>query len=101
MRRRKVKTVLWGCSVEPDAIHGEMLEDLKGYTHIFARESLTYEALRANGVEQISLFPDPAFSLERKNLPLPERFQEGNTVGINVSPMIIGLEKEKGITMQN
>lgn len=101
LRRRKVKTVLWGCSVEPDAIHGEMLEDLKGYTHIFARESLTYEALRANGVEQISLFPDPAFSLERKNLPLPEGFQEGNTVGINVSPMIIGLEKEKGITLQN
>ena len=85
LRKRNVKTILWGCSVEPDAIQGEMLEDLKGYTHIFARESLTYEAMM----------------LERKDLPLPEGFQEGNTVGINVSPMVIGLEKEKGVTLQN
>lgn len=101
LRKRKVKTILWGCSVEPDAIKGEMLEDLKGYTHIFARESLTYEAMKAKGIEQVSLFPDPAFLLERKDLPLPEGFQEGNTVGINVSPMVIGLEKEKGVTLQN
>ena len=101
LRKRNVKTILWGCSVEPDAIQGEMLEDLKGYTHIFARESLTYEAMKAKGIEQVSLFPDPAFLLERKDLPLPEGFQEGNTVGINVSPMVIGLEKEKGVTLQN
>lgn len=101
LRKRKVKTILWGCSVEPDAIQGEMLEDLKGYTHIFVRESLTYEAMKAKGIEQVSLFPDPAFLLERKDLPLPEGFQEGNTVGINVSPMVIGLEKEMGVTLQN
>ena len=101
LRKRNVKTILWGCSVEPDAIQGEMLDDLKGYTHIFARESLTYEAMKAKGIEQVSLFPDPAFLLERKDLPLPEGFQEGNTVGINVSPMVIGLEKEKGVTLQN
>lgn len=101
LRKRNVKTILWGCSVEPDAIQGEMLEDLKGYTHIFARESLTYEAMKAKGIEQVLLFPDPAFLLERKDLPLPEGFQEGNTVGINVSPMVIGLEKEKGVTLQN
>lgn len=101
LRKRNVKTILWGCSVEPDAIQGEMLEDLKGYTHIFVRESLTYEAMKAKGIEQVLLFPDPAFLLERKDLPLPEGFQEGNTVGINVSPMVIGLEKEKGVTLQN
>lgn len=101
LRKRNVKTILWGCSVEPDAIQGEMLEDLKGYTHIFVRESLTYEAMKAKGIEQVSLFPDPAFLLERKDLSLPEGFQEGNTVGINVSPMVIGLEKEKGVTLQN
>lgn len=101
LRKRNVKTILWGCSVEPDAIQGEMLEDLKGYTHIFVRESLTYEAMKAKGIEQVSLFPDPAFLLERKDLPLPEGFQEGNTVGINVSPMVIGVEKEKGVTLQN
>ena len=101
LRKINVQTILWGCSVEPDAMQGEMLEDLKGYTHIFARESLTYEAMKAKGIEQVSLFPDSAFLLERKDLLLPEGFQEGNTVGINVSPMVIGLEKEKGVTLQN
>lgn len=47
------------------------------------------------------LIPDPAFQLNRIDLPLPKNFIEGNTVGINVSPMIIGLESNQGVTLQN
>ena len=101
LRKKKTKTVLWGCSIEPQSMQGEMLQDLKGYTHIFARESITYEALMAHGISQVSLFPDPAFQLDRVDLPLPSGFVEGNTVGINVSPMIIGTEASQGITLQN
>ena len=101
LRKIKTKTVLWGCSIEPQSMQGQMLQDLKGYTHIFARESITYEALKAHGISQVSLFPDPAFQLNRVDLPLPDEFFEGNTVGINVSPMIIGNETSKGITLQN
>lgn len=101
LRKRKVKTILWGCSIEPQSMQGEMLQDLKGYTHIFARESITYEALKEHGITQVSLFPDPAFQLDRVDLPLPEGFVEGNTVGINVSPMIIGKESSGGIALQN
>ena len=101
LRKQGTKTILWGCSVEPDAIQGEMLEDLKGYTHIFARESITYQAMKDKGITQVSLFPDPAFQLNRIDLPLPNGFVEKNTIGINVSPMIIGYEKNQGMTLKN
>lgn len=96
-----VKRVLWGASVEPDNIDERMLQDLRGYYKIWARESLTYEALLDKGLTQTFLLPDPAFVLDRKDLPLPEGFVEGNTVGINVSPMIIGYEKSQGMALQN
>lgn len=96
-----VKRVLWGASVEPDIIDERMLQDLRGYDKIWARESLTYDALQAKGLMQTFLLPDPAFVLEKKDLPLPDGFVEGNTVGINVSPMIIGYEKNQGMALQN
>ena len=96
-----VKRILWGASVDSETIDERMLQDLKGYHLIWARESLTYDGLKAKGLKQTFLFPDPAFILERKDLPLPDGFVEGNTVGINVSPMIIGYEKNRGIVLQN
>ena len=96
-----VKRVLWGASIEPKAIDERMLSDLKGYYRICVRESLTYNALLAKGLKQTFLLPDPAFVLNRKDLPLPDGFVEGNTVGINVSPMIIDSEIHRGIVMRN
>lgn len=101
IRKKGGKTILWGCSVEPESIKGEMLEDLQGYTHIIARESITYQAMINKGLKQTVLIPDPAFLLNRIDLPLPKNFIEGNTVGINVSPMIIGHESNQGMTLQN
>ena len=96
-----VKRILWGASVEPQSVDERMMVDLRGYYKIWARESLTYEALVAKGLKQTFLLPDPAFVLKRKDLPLPAGFVEGNTVGVNVSPMIIGYEKKQGVTLQN
>lgn len=96
-----VKRILWGASVEPDSLCGQLLDDIKGFYKIWARESLTYEALVAKGLKQTILLPDPAFALEKKCLPLPEGFVEGNTVGINVSPLIIGCETSEGVTLNN
>lgn len=101
VRQQGTRTVLWGCSVEPDVMTGDILNDLKAYTHIIARESITFEAMKARGIQQVSLLPDPAFQLNRVDLPLPEGFAEGNTVGVNVSPMIISNERNQGATLQN
>ncbi|MGN1313985.1 MAG: polysaccharide pyruvyl transferase family protein [Lachnospiraceae bacterium] len=97
------KTILLGCSIEPELLkRKDILEDMEQYQAIFARESLTYQALEEAGVKsQLFLYPDSAFTLSTKRLPLPEGFQKGNTVGINISPMIMENEKSPGITMKN
>lgn|SRR5574344_1239433 len=99
--RAGIKRILWGASVEPSSINERMLNDLRGYHRIWARESLTCEALRENGLTQTFLLPDPAFVLDRIDQPLPEGFEDGNTVGINVSPMIISYEKNQGVVFRN
>lgn len=100
LRNNGTKTILWGCSV-PETIDADIKKDLSGYNHIFVRESISYNTLKSSGISNVSLFPDPAFALDRKYAPLPKGFIKGNTVGINVSPMIIGYEKNDGAVMNN
>lgn len=96
------KTVLLGCSIEPESLkRDDLVQDMHLYEAIFARESITYEALKDAGVKNLYLYPDSAFTLATKYLPLPEGFLENNTVGINISPMIVENEKSTGITMKN
>ena len=97
------KTVLWACSIEPDSLKDPaLIADLKSYDLITARESLTYEALLDAGIcEKTRLFPDPAFTLQPKTRPLPEGFQEGNTIGLNLSPLIMSCETQKGAAFRN
>ncbi len=101
--RAGAKTILWGCSLEPELLQDpEVVEDMKRYTLITPRESITADALRQAGVAgNVKQFPDPAFALEPENIALPERFAAGRTVGINISPMIVRHEKVKGITIAN
>lgn len=101
IRKSKVSPVLFGCSVELKDYNNYLKTDFQYYRHIIARESYTYNLLAGSGLKQVVCLPDPAFQLNRIDLPLPEGFVEGNTVGINVSPMIIGYEKNKGMTLQN
>lgn len=99
--KKGINSVLIGCSIDTNRLSNSIIEDLKKYKIIWTRESLTYESLVSLGFKNVILMPDPAFALERKDLPLPDGFKEGNTVGINVSPMIIGYEKNKGTTLEN
>lgn len=101
LQRNKVPTVLWGCSIDPERINETMLNDLRSYRMITARESITYDALCQVGLTNVELTVDTAFSLQSTELPLPEGFIEGNTVGLNISPLIMRQEKKKDIIMQN
>ena len=101
--RAGAKTILWGCSLEPELLkEPEVVEDMKRYALITPRESITAEALRQAGiVENVRLYPDPAFTLQSEGTNLPDRFIPGKTIGINVSPMIVRHEKVEGITLAN
>lgn len=112
--RRGTKTVLLGCSIEPELLdRSDIMSDLMKYHTIIARESITFEALRNmvskqrektennQALPQILCFPDPAFTLGKRELPMPMGFAEGNTVGINISPMIRDNESKAGIAMES
>ncbi|MDA7646715.1 polysaccharide pyruvyl transferase family protein [Akkermansiaceae bacterium] len=100
LRGKKARTVLWGCSVEPSAMDKVMVDDLRRHSVITARETITLEAMQEKGLENVKLYPDPAFQLETKSLKLPDGFEARNTVGINLSPLIMKYEKESGMAMK-
>lgn len=93
-------SVLWGCSIDPEAITPEMSEDLAMFDLITAREPITYNLLKKINPNTVKV-ADPAFLLERTDLPLPEQFIEGNTVGVNVSPLIMKYGTEGNVILQN
>lgn len=89
LKKKGAKTVLWGCSVEPELVNDPAIaEDLARYDLITARETISYEALKAVNPNTV-LVADPAFTLERRDLPLPDGWVEGKMVGINASPLIL------------
>lgn len=99
-KRRGAKTVLWGCSVEPDLVkHPAISQDLAQYDVIVARETISYEALLSVNPNTY-LVADPAFVLEPQETLLPEGFVPGNTVGINLSPMAMERESVSGIAFE-
>ena len=101
-RKAGHKTVLWGCSINEEAlIEKGTLEDLKSYSLITARESLTYNLLKSHSLDNVELYPDPAFVLDADLSAIPVGFKEKNTVGINISPMIQDNEQTKGYAYQN
>jgi len=101
--RAGVKTVLWGCSLEPELLKDpQVVEDMRRYALITPRESVTTQALAAAGItENVKQYPDPAFALKAEETKLPSGFAIGNTIGINISPMVLQHEKKSGITIEN
>ena len=102
--KKGLKTILLGCSIEPELLkRPDIVTDLKSYAHIITRESITTEALKNVGIEQVTQLPDPAFSLTPVFRNLPPEFVPGNTIGINVSPMIMDYEAkgQTGIVWDN
>lgn len=109
-KERGGKSVLWGCSVQPEMIDARMAGILRAHDHIYARESLTAEALWAHGVQRVILQRDPAFGLVPQPAALPDGFfgalpgresvgrlrpatrraePSGSAAAINLSPLML------------
>ena len=99
--QRGAKTVLWGCSIEPELLkQPAFAQDISRYSLITARESISYEALRSVNPNTV-LLRDPAFTLKYPDTALPAGFLDGNMVGINLSPLVIEKETVPGLVMEN
>ena len=100
-KKQGLKTVLWGCSVEPDVVRDKAVsKDLANYDLIVARESITYDAVKAVQKNTV-LAPDPAFFMDAEPCDVDERLKRGNVIGLNISPMIISNEKHSGVAYAN
>lgn len=97
-KKKNVKLIMWGSSIENNC-PAEMLRDLSQFDLIITRETLTYEYLKAKLDCKVLCLPDPAFTLklqEDSAYQLPE-----DTVGINISPMIMSYETNLNMAFQN
>ena len=101
LNRFKVPTVLWGCSVEPAVLDTSVIADLKRYSMIVARESITFEALRSAGLSKVGLYPDPAFVLPSDDslISLPDN--DAGWVGVNLSPYLYECESSTSLSYAN
>lgn len=82
------KLILWGASLGQEDLNPEKLNDLKIFDHLNIRESVSESQLRAAGLSNTKLVADGAFLLDKELLPLPQEWQEGNTIGFNYSPLV-------------
>ena len=100
-----LKTVFWGCSIDERLDYNKVLqEDISRYDFIVARESYSFDILkrnyRGNGVVYQAC--DPAFHLQAIETSLPNGFLPGNTVGINISPVMVDINNiSNSIIIQN
>lgn len=101
INRKGGKTVAVGCTIN-DYLVGKnvKLKDLERYALLIARESLTYEMLKAHGLNVI-LSPCTAFALEEEEWKLPTVFNTNEVVGINAGPIAQGNEKYANLYYKN
>lgn len=89
LHKKGIKTILWGCSMGKENETPAKLDTLRNFSAIYARESLSYEYFKQLGLKNIFLLPDPAFILEPQCCDLPDEFNIGDVIGINVSNFIL------------
>ncbi len=90
-KKRGIKTVLYGASIDSKYFNDELLTGLKMYDQIVLRESLSKESLDNYGINSV-LFPDPAFSLDFSVCEIPDYMTRGKVIGINFSDFTNGNE---------
>ena len=96
LKKREKKTVLWGASIGAEDLSERKLESLRDFDAIFTREPITYELLKENGAnENIYLFSDPAFCMERVEVEPIDGFTRENTLGFNISPLVASGDPRK------
>ena len=91
IHERGLKSVLWGCSIGKANLTPEKIATLKRFSLIYARESLTAIMLKQElKLNNVVTFPDPAFLLEPEEVDLPDCFNQGSVIGLNISNYVLG-----------
>ena len=84
------KNILWGCSMGVENLTKEKEQTLRLFDMIYARESLSYDFFVSLGLKNVVCYPDPAFILKPEAIPLPDIFNKGDVLGLNISNYVLG-----------
>ena len=86
----KIRSILWGCSLEDSLLTDKVVEEFKKYSAITVRESFSYQMLLDRGVNNnVILCSDPAFTLPRERADsLDFVFNKAECIGINISALM-------------
>ncbi len=101
--KKKIPNILWACSIEKSALTEPIKKDLKRYTQIMPRETLTYVYLAEIGIPDAKLIlcADPAFALSYEVVALNDAFFKNGAVGINLSPLVVSEGATDSIVWDN
>lgn len=97
IKKTGARSVLWATSIEPSAMSERMISHLNNYDYLVVREEVTCQALLGKGIPKSKILKtcDPAFHLPVVETKLPQKFDEKNTVGLNVSSLVAGEENSR------
>ena len=95
-------SILLGCSIEPELLKDKSLvNDLNTFEIISAREQITYDALKNANIKNVMYCPDTAFCLPVEKTELPKNFKVFNTVGINISSLVLNKASDSKLILDN
>lgn len=88
-QKHGIKSILWGCSIGEENLDEEKIKILNNFDLIYVRESLSLKVLKNKRLNNVCLFPDPAFILEPEKIELPEFMKSSDLIGLNISNFVL------------
>lgn len=97
--QNNAKLVMYDCSMGKENLNKTVVNGFNKCDAITARDSISLDNMLKAGVNDVKYFPDPAFVMEKEECPLPDGWQKGKMMGLNLSNLILrskyGGDKEK------
>ena len=88
-KNTKAKMILYDCSIAKRDITQTLKKDFENFDIVTVRENISKDNLKDIIKDsKLKLYPDPAFVMDVEKINLPEVFNKGNVIGINVSNLI-------------
>jgi len=85
------KILLYDCSIDKNNIDSQLVKELNYFDAISARDMTSYQNIKSvYDKDNLHYFPDPAFTIDKEVIDLKLKTIDNNTVGLNVSNLIVG-----------
>lgn len=83
------KFVLYNCSVSKEDLIPGVVQDLNRFKYLTARDSISFVNMKAAlPKKDIRFFPDVAFCMDPQKTELPDGWDSGNMIGVNLSSLV-------------